>query len=274
MSYIEGQPALASGVEDGIEWRVLLSPMKTSANGYARVPEGKQWHGEGYDDIPADVHGGLTFADGHGWIGFDTAHYGDFWDDGAVAEIGGDVSYLGDRLRSSYREDALRAWTLDLLVEETKDLARQVAASPEKGAERIVLRVDHGYAETPVYDDVVGTFGEVLVHTDWGSYQGDSLYLIRKGERYGVLTFGWGSCSGCDALEAVDTQADLDALQDDLERGIRWFSRSQEVVEFLDGGGLKDSYLDEEMVAKFKEEVDKATSIVVHESTVRKVVEP
>jgi len=31
--------------------------------GYVGVPEGHPWHGKGYDDVPADVHGGLTYAD-------------------------------------------------------------------------------------------------------------------------------------------------------------------------------------------------------------------
>jgi hypothetical protein len=30
--------------------------------GYVGVPEGHPWHGKGYDDIAADVHGGLTYA--------------------------------------------------------------------------------------------------------------------------------------------------------------------------------------------------------------------
>lgn len=56
-------------------------------NGYVRIPEGHEYYGKNYDDIPVNVHGGLTFSDnifGDGkkfsdgyWVGFDTAHYGD-----------------------------------------------------------------------------------------------------------------------------------------------------------------------------------------------------
>lgn len=67
--------------------------------GYVGAPEGHPWFGMGYDDVPADVHGGLTFADAcapddrqHGichvvesgesdrvwWLGFDCGHAGDF----------------------------------------------------------------------------------------------------------------------------------------------------------------------------------------------------
>lgn len=50
--------------------------------GYVRIPENHPWYGVFYDDIPADVHGGLTYGDtiddfdGY-WLGFDFMHYGD-----------------------------------------------------------------------------------------------------------------------------------------------------------------------------------------------------
>ena len=61
-------------------------------NGYVVIPKGHPLHGEDYENIDVDVHGGLTFADAAdnldwpelidedkgGWVvGFDTAHLGD-----------------------------------------------------------------------------------------------------------------------------------------------------------------------------------------------------
>lgn len=63
-------------------------------NGYVIIPKGHKMHGVGYDDIPVDVHGGLTFSEhideelqkawgldesdiGNYIVGFDTAHYQD-----------------------------------------------------------------------------------------------------------------------------------------------------------------------------------------------------
>jgi len=55
--------------------------------GYVGIPAGHPWHGMDGDDIPADVHGGITWADrylpwaepdGLYWIGFDCAHSYDF----------------------------------------------------------------------------------------------------------------------------------------------------------------------------------------------------
>lgn len=52
-------------------------------NGYIRIPKAHKYYGKGYDDIPIECHGGLTFAgdlesDGDWYIGFDTAHYQDY----------------------------------------------------------------------------------------------------------------------------------------------------------------------------------------------------
>lgn len=55
-------------------------------NGYIGLPPEHPWYGKPYDDIPADVHGGLTYSrnykpkeepDGYWWIGFDTGHLDD-----------------------------------------------------------------------------------------------------------------------------------------------------------------------------------------------------
>src|SRR3990167_9158170 len=58
----------------------------------------------------------------------------------------------------------------------------------------------HNYSEG--YRSVITTMGEVVAQVDEGSYQGDSFVLLRRGNRFAYFTFGWGSCSGCDAMEA------------------------------------------------------------------------
>jgi hypothetical protein len=50
--------------------------------GYVGVPEGHRAYGRGYEDVPAVVHGGLTFAghwsdEGPWWLGFDCGHFMD-----------------------------------------------------------------------------------------------------------------------------------------------------------------------------------------------------
>lgn len=96
--------------------------------GYVRVPSGHAWHGKQYDDINANVHGGLTFAeiepcthkDGIGyWIGFDCAHLGDScFPPGDPEGIRYVLSSLG---RGHY-------WSLEEVKHETERLADQVLA--------------------------------------------------------------------------------------------------------------------------------------------------
>lgn len=92
----------------GFQCRALQGP--ASKNGYVAIPAGHPWHGKHYDDIAADVHGGLTFAAYGGedspwpdeklwWIGFDTAHY----DSGH--------------------------WSIGDIIKETNNLAKQAAAA-------------------------------------------------------------------------------------------------------------------------------------------------
>ena len=51
-------------------------------NGYVGLPKWHPWFNMNYDDIPVNIHGGLTYANldkesGLWIIGFDTGHYND-----------------------------------------------------------------------------------------------------------------------------------------------------------------------------------------------------
>ncbi|KAA8828143.1 hypothetical protein [Bifidobacterium myosotis] len=65
------------GVMDGVIWRIAAHPRFFAWNGYVNLPEGHPWRRLEDWQIPADVHGGITYGpDPDGWIGFDmmTAH--------------------------------------------------------------------------------------------------------------------------------------------------------------------------------------------------------
>ncbi len=84
---------------DRVEFRALGFPCLMVRNpmgnwcGYVGVAPGHPWFEKGYDDVPANAHGGLTFSNHcHGnvchvpqagepdhvwWLGFDCAHYMD-----------------------------------------------------------------------------------------------------------------------------------------------------------------------------------------------------
>lgn len=73
------------------------------------------------------------------------------------------------------------------------------------------------------YDELVNSFEvETLLEVSDNNYQGDTRYLLRDGDRYGILIFGWGSCSGCDALQACTTVADAVELRDELWESVHW----------------------------------------------------
>ena len=77
------------------------------------------------------------------------------------------------------------------------------------------------------YDELIASMElRILVQEHDDDYQGDSYYIFKKGREYGVLIFGWGSCSGCDALQACDSVAEVTNLRDDLYDRIQWLSKS------------------------------------------------
>lgn len=72
------------------------------------------------------------------------------------------------------------------------------------------------------YQPIVDSFGKVLVQVESQGYQGDTYAVIEKGKQFGLLVFGWGSCSGCDALQGCGSYAEVDTLIENLEAGIVW----------------------------------------------------
>lgn len=73
------------------------------------------------------------------------------------------------------------------------------------------------------YSPIIDSFGDVVVRVDDDDYYGDSFVLLRKNDQYGFLCFGWGSCSGCDALQGCETVEQLDELINELRESINWF---------------------------------------------------
>lgn len=84
------------------------------------------------------------------------------------------------------------------------------------------------------YSTLINSFEvEVLLEVSDGDYQGDTRYLLRDGDRYGFLVFGWGSCSGCDALQACDNIEEAQELRDQLWRGVRWEDSREALAKYF-----------------------------------------
>jgi thioredoxin-related protein len=78
-------------------------------------------------------------------------------------------------------------------------------------------------AEFYDYECIVKEFGEILINIYDDSYQGDWRVLIKKDNKYGILIFGFGSCSGCDALQSCRTYEEVDKLIEEMYNNIFWF---------------------------------------------------
>ena len=107
----------------GFKCRVLDSPFG-GLNGYVAVPPGHPVHGMSYWDFDLDVHGGVTYAEFGDdkihkesgevlwpdptlyWLGFDTAHSGDW------------VSYAPER--------GGRRWGVNDVIQEVEKMALQL----------------------------------------------------------------------------------------------------------------------------------------------------
>ncbi|MFA5322051.1 MAG: hypothetical protein WC373_05200 [Smithella sp.] len=97
-----------------------------------------------------------------------------------------------------------------------------------------ILDKEDGYFfSTGDYEPILKSFGEVKIQVDDKDYQGDSRVLYKKDNKYGYLQFGWGSCSGCDALQACDSYKAIDDLICQLNESIKWFDSKEEALKFF-----------------------------------------
>lgn len=89
----QDEPDRLEGRVLGFPTLVVRVPESGHLCGYVAVPPGHPWHGKGYDQVEAEAHGGLTYADACAgrichvpapgepddvwWLGFDCAHCDD-----------------------------------------------------------------------------------------------------------------------------------------------------------------------------------------------------
>ena len=64
-----------------------------------------------------------------------------------------------------------------------------------KKASEIYNGKEYWWDYTPMLEE----FGDILLREDDEGWQGDSFLIYHNDNKYGYLSFGWGSCSGCDA---------------------------------------------------------------------------
>lgn len=84
------------------------------------------------------------------------------------------------------------------------------------------------------YQPMLNEFGNILLQKDEQNYQGDSFLIYEKDDKYGYLTFGWGSCSGCDALQGCNSISEVQELMDRLYSSIEWFDSLDALKEYFE----------------------------------------
>ncbi len=101
---------------------------------------------------------------------------------------------------------------------------------------------EHGYFCASDYQPIVDHFGTVVLQVEEEDYQGDTWVLYDDtGKGFGYLQFGWGSCSGCDALQGCDSYAEIGELIQQLEGSIRWAPRA-ELLKFFNEHDWQGDY--------------------------------
>ena len=85
------------------------------------------------------------------------------------------------------------------------------------------------------YDPIIQSFGADARQQQNGVDVGDldTRALLRKDGRYGFLNFGWGSCSGCDGLQACSSYEDVEDLITSLKGDIKWFDTLAQAQAYI-----------------------------------------
>lgn len=100
--------------------------------------------------------------------------------------------------------------------------------------EYLEMEQKDGYFYGPCdYQPILKSIGTILIQVDEGDYQGDSMVLYKKGSKYGYLIFGWGSCSGCDALQACENMEEIQSLIDQLHNDVKWFDSLNDLKAYF-----------------------------------------
>ena len=105
---------------------VIIRQSRGYRCGYVGIPKAHVCANHHYDDLPIDVHGGLTYANGYSeyptknnnlyWYGFDAGHYGD----------------------GSEIEPDFPVRSLDYMEDNCRSLSKQLAELPTKNPELLI----------------------------------------------------------------------------------------------------------------------------------------
>ena len=93
------------------------------------------------------------------------------------------------------------------------------------------------------YTPIIEYLGTVVLRYDEPGYQGDTYAILKKGDEYGFICFGWGSCSGCDALQGCNSYEDVGSIIQWLQESVSWYDSLDEVKQYVEGRNGENSYM-------------------------------
>lgn len=82
------------------------------------------------------------------------------------------------------------------------------------------------------------------------NYQGDYFYFGELGDKYYYVVVGYGSCSGCDALQACDSYEELLQLRERIAQNIREFNSLEDFQQWFEEHG-EDQWYDTSEITNF-----------------------
>ena len=102
------------------------------------------------------------------------------------------------------------------------------------------------------YTTITASFGyELLVSESTESWDGDTLEVLKDGDKYGLLIYGWGSCSICDALESCKSLEEVEELREDLHNSIIWYDSKGKLLKYIADKDWEGNFIDDELVQRF-----------------------
>jgi hypothetical protein len=130
-------------------------------------------------------------------------------------------------------------------------------------AEQVRAAFPTGYRDQPYegdrvdlydYEKLVTLYGlPVLYEWEEPYYQGDGVFILQGEDgRIGLMVYGFGSCSGCDALQACSTTQDVADLANEMFEGTRWFDDKEAMRAFIDDpeSKLNDWWMNDRAITK------------------------
>lgn len=84
------------------------------------------------------------------------------------------------------------------------------------------------YYHPPSYQEGLKSAGiEILEWATFGTYQGDYAVILKEDDTLGFVVIGYGSCSGCDALEACKSNKEYRELLQSVIQNIHWGTKEE-----------------------------------------------